>query len=44
MGDIEKLENFYNMTIDRELRMKELKDEIERLKTELSGYKRVIPA
>ena len=33
---IEELERFYNATIDRELRMKELRDEIKRLKGENS--------
>ncbi len=35
-----ELENFYNMTINRELKMKKLKDEIEQLKSELSKYKK----
>jgi PAS domain S-box-containing protein len=37
---IEELEDFYEMAIGRELRMKELKDEIEELKEELSKYKK----
>ena len=37
---IEELEKFYGMAVGRELRMKELKEEIAGLKTELSGYKK----
>jgi len=36
---IEELEKFYNVSIGRELRMKELKEEIEELKSELLKYK-----
>jgi len=36
---VEELERFYKMAVDRELRMKELKEEIEHLKEELSRYK-----
>lgn len=34
-----ELEKFYEMAVGRELKMKELKEEIKRLKTELSKYK-----
>ena len=37
---VEELEKFYQIAIDRELRMKELKEEIKRLKSELSQYKK----
>ncbi|GBE04621.1 putative transcriptional regulatory protein pdtaR [bacterium BMS3Abin10] len=36
---VEELESFYHMAIGRELKMKDLKEEIEALKTELSQYK-----
>lgn len=36
---IKELEEFYSMAVGRELRMKELKEEIERLKEELKKYK-----
>jgi PAS domain S-box-containing protein len=36
---MEELENFYKMAVDRELRMKELKEEVEGLREELSRYK-----
>jgi|GEM_PF-4006053 PAS domain S-box-containing protein len=36
---MEELERFYKMAVDRELRMKELKEEIEQLREELSRYK-----
>ena len=39
-GKVEELEKFYDIAIDRELRMKELKEEIKRLKSELSQYKK----
>lgn len=35
-----ELEEFYNMAVGRELRMKELKNELERLKEELQKYKK----
>jgi DNA-binding NtrC family response regulator len=35
-----ELEEFYNMAVGRELRMKELKDELERLREELQKYKK----
>jgi PAS domain S-box-containing protein len=37
---IQELEDFYNMAVGRELRMKELKEEIEDLKEELEKYKK----
>ncbi len=37
---VEELEKFYQIAIDRELRMKELKEETKRLKSELSQYKK----
>ena len=37
---IEELEKFYDMAVGRELKMKELKREIEKLKEELSMYKK----
>jgi PAS domain-containing protein len=37
---IKELEDFYNMTINRELKMKQLKEEIEQLKAELLKYKK----
>ncbi|MDO9288552.1 MAG: GAF domain-containing protein, partial [Thermodesulfovibrionales bacterium] len=37
---ITELEKFYEMAIGRELKMKELKEEIARLKTELEKYKK----
>ncbi|MBI5050002.1 MAG: PAS domain-containing protein [Nitrospirae bacterium] len=37
---VEELEKFYEMAIGREIKMKELKEEIERLKAELSEYKK----
>lgn len=37
---VEELERFYDMAINRELRMKELKEEIEKLEAELSQYKK----
>jgi PAS domain S-box-containing protein len=36
---IEELEHVYNMTLNRELKMKKQKEEIEKLKSELSKYK-----
>ncbi len=36
---MKELEEFYQMAVGRELRMKELKEEIERLKEELKKYK-----
>jgi|Deesub1362A_J573_1020465.scaffolds.fasta_scaffold00004_28 PAS domain S-box-containing protein len=36
---VEDLERFYDLAVDRELKMKELKEEIRRLKAELSRYK-----
>ena len=36
---VEELEAFYEMAVGRELKMKELKDEIAKLKSELSRYK-----
>jgi DNA-binding NtrC family response regulator len=36
---VKELEDFYDIAIGRELRMKELKDEIESLKKELAAYK-----
>ncbi|MBI4844707.1 MAG: response regulator [Nitrospirae bacterium] len=36
---VEDLERFYNMAVNRELKMKELKSEIERLNEELSKYR-----
>jgi len=38
---VKELEEFYNMAVGRELRMIELKEEIESLKDELSRYKKV---
>jgi cell shape-determining protein MreC len=37
---IEELETFYQVSINRELKMKQLKDENEKLKSELSKYKK----
>ncbi|MFZ3136293.1 MAG: hypothetical protein WA126_02750 [Thermodesulfovibrionales bacterium] len=37
---VKELEEFYDMAIGRELRMKELKEEIERLKGELYTHKK----
>ena len=37
---IEELEKFYGMAVGRELKMKELKEELARLKTELEKYKK----
>jgi PAS domain S-box-containing protein len=37
---IEDLEKFYDMAVSRELKMKEMKNEIESLKVELSKYKK----
>ena len=37
---IKELEDFYNMAVGRELRMKELKEEIEELKKELEKFKK----
>ncbi|MBI5205822.1 MAG: GAF domain-containing protein [Nitrospirae bacterium] len=37
---VEELEKFYEMAIGRELKMKELKEELARLKAELSEYRR----
>jgi len=37
----EELEEFYNMSFSRELRMIELKKGIEELKAELTNYKKV---
>jgi polyhydroxyalkanoate synthesis regulator phasin len=37
---IEDLEKFYDMAVSRELKMKEMKNEIESLKAELSKYKK----
>ena len=37
---IEELEKFYEMAVGRELRMKELKREIEQLKNELAIYRK----
>jgi PAS domain S-box-containing protein len=37
---IKELENFYQMTVNREVKMKHLKKEIEKLKSELSKYKK----
>ncbi|MBI4684759.1 MAG: response regulator [Nitrospirae bacterium] len=39
MEKIKELERFYEVAVDRELKMKELKEEVERLKAELSEYK-----
>lgn len=36
---VEELEKFYEMAVGREIKMKELKEETERLKAELSRYK-----
>ena len=36
---VEEFEAFYEMAVGRELKMKELKDEIAKLKSELSRYK-----
>jgi PAS domain S-box-containing protein len=38
---VKELEEFYDMAVGRELRMRELKEEIESLKNELSRYKKV---
>jgi PAS domain S-box-containing protein len=37
---VDELEKFYNTAIARELKMKEMQEEIERLKSELSRYKK----
>jgi PAS domain S-box-containing protein len=37
---VEELENFYNMSINRELKIKQLSEENEKLKSELSKYKK----
>lgn len=37
---VEELEKFYEMAIDREIRMKEMKKEMERLRAELSKHKK----
>ena len=37
---VKELEDFYDMAVSRELRMKELKDELERLKSELARYRK----
>lgn len=37
---IKELEEFYNIAIGRELRMKELKDNLEKLRKELDGYRK----
>lgn len=37
---VKELEDFYNMSVGRELKMKELKEEIESLKDELTKYRR----
>jgi len=37
---LKELEEFYDMAIDKELRIKELKEEIESLKEELTKYKK----
>ncbi len=37
---VKELEDFYNFAVNRELKMKELKEEITNLKTELSEYKK----
>jgi DNA-binding NtrC family response regulator len=37
---VKELEEFYEMAVGRELRMKELKEEIEELKVELEKYKK----
>jgi DNA-binding NtrC family response regulator len=37
---VKELEEFYNIAVGRELRMKELKEEIEELKEELERYKK----
>ena len=36
---VKELEEFYDMAVGRELRMKELKEEIEELREELKKYK-----
>jgi PAS domain S-box-containing protein len=41
-GKIDELERFYEVTIHREAKMKELKKEIKRLQDELSHYKEVL--
>jgi PAS domain S-box-containing protein len=38
---IEEIEKFYQIAIDRELRMKELQEKMKRLKSELSQYKKI---
>jgi len=38
---VKELEEFYDMAVGRELRMRELKEELESLKDELSRYKKV---
>lgn len=38
---VEELEKFYDMAVGRELRMKELKKEMEQLRDEISAYKKV---
>jgi hypothetical protein len=37
---VKELEDFYNMSVGRELKMIELKNEIESLKEELAKYKK----
>lgn len=37
---VKELEEFYNIAVSRELRMKELKEEIEQLKEELEKYRK----
>ncbi len=37
---VDELETFYDISVDRELKMKELKEEIQRLNDEISGYRR----
>jgi PAS domain S-box-containing protein len=37
---MEELENYYQMAVHRELKMKQQKEEIEKLKSELSKYKK----
>ncbi len=39
---VKELEDFYEMAIGRELRMIELKREIETLKEELARYKKIL--
>jgi PAS domain S-box-containing protein len=40
---VKELEEFYDVAVGRELRMKELKEEIESLKEELEKYKKPLP-